>query len=207
MTDAKLPPRWAFYNPSKSWYVANLSVREARLVLKTLSTLELKSLYVTRENEKAWHKLDSSFCEPIRTDLNEFYFDSNIYPEIKGLADSETSQTTIVQSQKSPKVFHERKFERVFIQIPIEIHVGAKQFQSVTEDISEGGIRCKDILPDWVAGYFAIILKPKDHTPIELHCSIVEDQNLERYRIEVVSLQADPKFIQFCNWLSSKKES
>lgn len=196
---------WALYNPAKSWCLANLSAREARAVVKTLSTLEQKSLYLTREKEKRWYKLDESFCEAIRNDQNEFNLDLIKYPEIRGLEDQETSQTTIVQTNKTPKVFLERKFERVFIQVPIEIHVGQRQFRSITEDISEGGIRCKDILPDWVAGYFAIVLKPQNHPELELHCSIVEDQKTDRYRIEIVSLQADPKFISFCGWLATKK--
>lgn len=205
MSESKPQPRWALYNPTKSWFVANLSAREVRLVLKTLSTLESKSLYITREEQKNWYKLDQSFCEPIRVQLDEFNFDAAVYPEIKDLADSENSQTTVVQTAKVQKVFLERKFERVFIKIPIEIHVGQKIFKSETEDISEGGIRCKDILPDWVAGYFAIILKPFGYTEIELHCSIVEDQKTQRYRIEIVSLPTDPKFVEFSNWLSSQK--
>lgn len=193
-------PQWILYNPNRSWFLGQLSAREARVIIKTLSFLELKSLLVTREKETEWYRLDHPFCEPIRLDFAEFNVTEASLPSIPVFEDEEI---TSVQDLKAPQSFQVRRFQRVEKAVPIEIFVGSKSIKTTTADISEGGIRVKDVLPDWVAGYFAVTLNPTAQQTLEVHCSIVEDQKRDRYRIEIVSLPTDPKYVDYCLWIQT----
>jgi len=192
---------WILHNPIRPWTLAGLSAREARLVLETLSMTEKRVLQVTREFKSSWYKLEDAFCAPITMSLKEFAPPANL-PVIPNELEQET---TTVHLLMQSKVFKDRKFDRLFIQLPVEIIAAGQSFQSVTEDISEGGLRVKDLLPDWIAGYFVTIVKTSERN-FEMHCSIVEDQKKDRYRIEIVAPENDSQYVSYCEWVKSQKD-
>lgn len=192
---------WILRNPLRGWTLGGLTAREARLVISTLSSAERILLHVMREGKPEWFRLSSAFSAPLLLDLKEFPVPTNL-PEVP--EDSEP-ESTRVQLVGKAKEFRDRKFDRLFMNVPVEVLASGHTFQTTTEDLSEGGLRVRDLLPDWIAGYFIVVMKaPTDE--FELYCSMVEDQKKDRFRIEVVSQENDPQYLKYCSWVKEQRE-
>lgn len=96
--------------------------------------------------------------------------------------------------------FIARKFTRIRKKFSIEIECNGKVFKTSSYDISVGGIRLNDPLPEWVAGYCKVrVINAFNRDYVELMCSIVEDQRPDsRVRIELFPLD---KIEEFQRWL------
>lgn len=80
-----------------------------------------------------------------------------------------------------------RRYGRRSARFRVEIVSGQRHFVSYTRDISLGGIRLEDPLPEWVAGYCtAIVARPGIPKPLEFLCTVVENQVPgDKHRIEI----------------------
>lgn len=192
---------WILRNSLRGWTLGGLTAREARLVIATLSSAERILLHVMREGKPEWFRLSSAFSAPLLLDLKEFPVPVNL-PEVP---EDHEPESTRVQLAGKIKEFRDRKFDRLFVNVPVEVIASGHSFQTTTEDLSEGGLRVRDLLPDWIAGYFIVMLRIQSEE-IELYCSMVEDQKKDRFRVEVVSQESDPQYIKYCAWVKQQRE-
>lgn len=188
---------WALHNSIKNWTLYDLTEREAQIILNTLSTNELKLIYICQSESTAWERFDSAIHQklvnpnvtkqgrfpPVNIDLQIGEFDSEIF---------------VIQPRK---VLTPRLHGRYTVELPITIETSGKVFDSSTIDISEGGFYLKDFIPDWVAGYFLVKVKGFKGT-FQIMCSIVENQK-SRHRIQIVSEDSDPNYQMYRQWLQS----
>lgn len=95
-----------------------------------------------------------------------------------------------------------RRYTRYGVNIPVKVVNNTQEFLTLTRDISEGGVRLADSLPDAFAGYCQVVLTPADRSPLHLLCSLVEDQEDGKYHLEFVDSEGQADFIA---WLRRQK--
>lgn len=189
---------WALHNPVKSWTLYNLTEVEVRFLILTFSVGELRAARVCKKNEGNWHEIiKENYPDFFSKTQTEHYFKQDDYPEIVSTdtVDSEKQYFVI----KPNKILHPRLHTRYEVAVSCVL-VGSnnKEFVTKTIDLSEGGLYFQDTIPNWVAGYFLVVISDK----YQLMCSLVEDQK-EKKRVQIVSEESDFNFIQFKNWLST----
>lgn len=189
---------WALHNPIKSWTLYNLTVAEVRFLILTLSVSELRSARVCKKNENSWQEISKeTYPDLFLKTQTEHYFKQDAYPEIisTDMVDSDKQYFVI----KPSRILHPRLHTRHEVSATCVL-VGSndKEFKTKTIDLSEGGLYFQDIIPNWVAGYFLVVVNDK----FQLMCSLVEDQK-EKKRVQIVSEESDFNFVQFKNWLST----
>lgn len=90
-----------------------------------------------------------------------------------------------------------RRSIRFPVQMPVVVQTTVSQFSTWTVDVSEGGVRLLDPLPDHFAGYSQVVLMPENHLPIHLLASPVEDQKDGRYHLEFMDSEEQAQFIKW----------
>lgn len=188
---------WALHNSIKNWTLYDLTDREAQIILNTLSTNELKLIYICQLESTAWERFDSATHQKL---VNPNVTKQGRFPPVNidlqiGELDSEIF---VIQPRK---VLTPRLHGRYSVELPITIETSGKVFDSATIDISEGGFYIKDFIPDWIAGYFLVKIKGFKNT-FQIMCSIVENQK-SRHRIQIVSEDSDPNYQMYRQWLQS----
>lgn len=190
--------KWALHNLLKGWTLTNLSDREVQLLVSSLSANEVRLTKIAQENQSKWESLTGPQFSKF---LIKPEFPLNGFPSLDQLKDSRENESGggyfIIQSQK--KVLP-RLHIRHDLHLPCTINGANNKFNTKTHDISEGGIQFEDIIPDWVAGYFVVVLQTATGE-FQLMCSLVEDQK-EKKRVQIVSEESDPQFTLYKDWLS-----
>ncbi len=159
-----------------------LTESEARLLLHTLSLAERRVVWAWKKGLESWVHLDHESC----AELNAPYTARD--PGAPALPATVEDEITAVHSSiRKVKRFQQRP-ERKSASVPAEIIQGQQTFRTRTENVSDGGIKFVDVLPDWVAGYFTVILGLA-HGPVEVTCMLVEDQKDAKTRVEVVETE------------------
>src|SRR5690606_17303000 len=87
-----------------------------------------------------------------------------------------------------------RRHDRYKVNIPVRIQNSYYHFDTVTEDVSEGGLRLKDPLPDLFAGYCQIVFHPNSDLSFVVLANLVEDQRNARLHLEFVDTDEQWKF-------------
>ena len=189
---------WALHNPLKSWTLYNLSERELKLLIMSLSDSEITLVKICKKNETSWQSIDRDIhSNLLKKDNLDPFNGSADFPVVipRSEAPTDTEYFTI----KPNKVLQPRLHNRYELVIPCVLLGGNnKVFATETKDLSEGGLYFKDIVPGWIAGYFLVIVNSK----YQLMCSLVEDQK-EKKRVQIVSEDSDYHFVQYKNWLST----
>lgn len=187
---------WAVYNALKFWTLYNLSEDEVRLLLLTFSDNELKLTKICKMNDSKWESvLGEAYSAFLSPEIRLRYQDDSGYPSLEYKSDSDTDDSFFKKAAK--KVQHPRLHNRYEKRVVCGILSGQnKEFATETIDLSEGGLYFKDIIPDWVAGYFIVTV----NTEFALLCSLVEDQK-EKTRVQIVADENDPQFILYREWL------
>ena len=186
---------WAVYNTLKFWTLYNLTDEEVSLLLMTFSDNELKLTKICKMNDSKWesalHASNSDFLKP---DKKLKYSEAKNYPSLELRGDS-GEDTGFFKT--TAKVMHPRLHNRYEKRISCGILSGQnKEFSTQTIDLSEGGLYFKDIIPDWVAGYFIVTV----NNEYALLCSLVEDQK-EKTRVQIVADENDPQYTLYREWL------
>ena len=100
-----------------------------------------------------------------------------------------------------------RLYERIEreLEVVIEGLNRDQKFHSQTVDLSEGGIYFKDVIPDWVSGYF-IVAFIYEHQRCQIMCALVEDQKI-KHRVQVMSEENDSHYLVYKNFLDRMRKS
>lgn len=187
---------WAVHNSVKGWTLYNLAQKEVQLLIKTLTSNEVRMTFVAQKNT-LWVKLDQKIHEEL------FNYESRSpegFEKFEEKQDQE--QDTDFFIFKPVRRHLDRVHERKEFEVSIVLEGQSQQFKSTTIDLSEGGIYLKDVIPDWISGYFVVrIIDQKEI--LQLICCLVEDQKI-RQRIQVVSEENDQHFLKYKSWLSTK---
>ncbi len=189
---------WALYNALKFWTLYNLSEDEVRLLLLTFSDNELKLTKICKTNDSKWDSvLAPAYSAFLSPEIKLRYQHADDYPSLELKNDSDTDDSFFKKAAK--KTQHPRLHNRYEKRVLCGILSGQnKEFSTETIDLSEGGLYFKDIIPDWVAGYFIVTV----NSEFALLCSLVEDQK-EKTRVQIVADENDPQFNLYREWLQT----
>lgn len=189
--------KWALYNLLKGWTLTDLTEREVRLLIASMSANEIRLTKIAKQNQPSWDSLTDTQYAFL---LEKPEMPMAGYPTTQHLKDPRDSDTGsgyfIIQAKK--KILP-RLHQRYDLHIESSILSANKNFETKTQDISEGGIQFEDIVPDWVAGYFVVVLHTGEGD-FQVMCSLVEDQK-EKRRVQIVSEDSDPQYCLFKEWL------
>lgn len=181
---------WCIVNPVRNWKLEGLSKKELELLVVTLSDLERSTCRVFKKGDSTWKTL-SDFSELDFSRSFEHQVDCPELPDNMGLRKNpqegaeDTSRVLIRSIPVLPRE-PERHFERFPLETTVKVILGQKTFEATTDNLSLGGIRLKEPLPTWVAGYYAVFLTLPDGVLLELVCSVAEDQKeQDRMRMEI----------------------
>lgn len=168
-----------------------------------MSVNEIRLSQVCREGDKQWMPLaEKDFPELFQVVTSH----SEKFPEQQNRRDSAYDTDYFVIRPK--RVIQPRLHERYETAVYCSILSSTKTFKTATIDLSEGGLYFKDLIPEWVAGYFIVAvhgLNSSDQTQFQLMCSLVEDQK-EKKRVQIVSEEQDPQFLLYKEWLLTLKK-
>lgn len=176
-----------------------MSHDEACLLVSTLTTAEVNLSLAWRSDWKQWQKLNATECQEL---FRERAVAGQTPPPIPSkMIDDEHDETTQVRPSSQLKQKTARKFLRCKVEIPCDVIVGEHVFSTRSQDISGGGFCFQDSLPEWVAGYFTVVLKKEP--PLEFTCRIVEDQKQNRLRAEIMDNSRPEALEALQNWLEA----
>lgn len=188
---------WALYNALKNWTLYNLSEQDVKLLLLTFSENELKLAKLCKSGDSNWNNvLFPEFAHLLKKENGDRYQASDVFPLLLEQNDAKTD--TGFFGMKGGKVVHPRLYNRIEKTVSCSIHLNDKNFATETVDLSEGGLYFKDVIPDWIAGYFIVEVDSK----FRLMCSLVEDQK-EKSRVQIVSEENDPHYVSYREWLAA----
>ncbi|MGE0631043.1 MAG: PilZ domain-containing protein [Pseudobdellovibrionaceae bacterium] len=193
---------WSIINPLRNWKLEGLSKKEIELLIVSFSDLERSTCRIFKKGDKDWKPI-SDFSELDFSRSFENKIDCPPLPENVALrknpheGEEDTTQVLIRSNSALPRE-PERHYDRYPLEVTVRVVMGNKNFETNTEKLSLGGIRLKEPLPAWVAGYYPVFLALPDQTELELVCSVAEDQNVQdRHRMEIADV---PKTIQYKVW-------
>lgn len=168
-----------------------------------MSVNEIRLSQVCQQGDKQWKPLiEKDFPELFQS--VESHPDQ--FPEQQNRRDSAYDTDYFVIRPK--RVIQPRLHERYETAVHCSILSSTKTFKTTTIDLSEGGLYFKDLIPEWVAGYFIVAihgLDSFDGTKFQLMCSLVEDQK-EKKRVQIVSEEQDSQFLLYKEWLLTLKK-
>lgn len=193
---------WAIHNALRNWTLYGLSEREVQLIMNTLSTNELKLISLCNSADLIWHPLDSSQHQSFISTEGK---DKGEFPEPTPRVEQSSDAEYFVIRPK--KVILPRLHERIEIELDVMIEglSRSQQFKSQTIDLSEGGIHFKDVIPDWVSGYFIVVVSHQEQSH-QIMCALVEDQKV-KHRVQVMSEENDSHYISYKNFLDRLRKN
>lgn len=191
--------QWALHNTLKGWTLFDLTSNEVQLLVSAMSVNEVKLSKVCKKDSTSWAPLREA-------DYPDFFIKKNItaknkYPELGNEEKTSEGHTDTEYFVVRPRSQVPRLHNRFEIEVACSISSSRNSFTTKTIDLSEGGLFFKDILPDWIAGYF-IVKIIDDQSIYQLMCSLVEDQK-EKRRVQIVSEDSDLQYMLFKAWLHS----
>lgn len=190
---------WALHNSIKGWTLYGLSEREVHLLIHSMTANELKTLSICEVSEKKWNIFESEKFSKIHLMAGKM---RNDFPEPSLGSDQDYQESQAEYFIVKPKkVKVPRLHDRIDIEIQASIVGHSQQFNSVTVNLSEGGIYFKDLIPDWVSGYFIVVVLHQNQN-FQIMCSLVEDQKIKN-RVQIVSEESDPHFINYKRFLET----
>lgn len=186
---------WSVYNSIKSWTLYGLNLREVQLLVNSMSINEIKLSKVTADAGLNWQNLTVQNFPHFFSNTGKDQLNCLTYQPDEVQLDHDTDFFIIKPKREHLARLHKR-FEMAF---KVILEGQSKSFESVTIDISEGGIYFKDSIPDWVSGYFVVRIYSAINS-YQVICSLVEDQKIKQ-RVQIVSEDNDPHFLKYKEWL------
>ena len=193
---------WALHNPLKSWTLKDLSDHELKLLTGTLTVAERQLCLLWRTGWSEWQRLCQSEgfkspAPPIEIEglppipSNALHAEGDDITQVKTLA-------------KGPaRLRQDRRHGRHEVRVPVEIIQGEQSFRTETLDISYSGVRFKDPIPDWVAGYFTVVFRGPGQA-FEITCALVEDQKDQKDCAEVFDTNDEESGLKdYFTWVNS----
>lgn len=197
--------RWALHNPLKSWTLKDMMDHELQLVMGTLTSAERQLCLIWKKGWADWKRMatiaDFEFQPPIAIVEGAPPLPGN--PLLQG--EEEVTQVKIL-GRGPDRQMEDRRHGRHEICVPVEIIQGSQTFRTETLDISTSGVRFKDPIPDWVAGYFTVLFRGP-LPPFEITCALVEDQKNNKDCAEVFDTNDEESGLQtYLAWVKSFAE-
>ncbi len=192
---------WAIHNSLKGWTLYDLTDREAQLLVNSMSQNEIKLAKVCVAG-LAWENLDKEKHGSIfsaqagLTGIDKYQKYEN---KVSVGDDAADTGYFVIQPKKT---FYPRLFDRIDLAVKASIIGQTQVFDTLTIDLSEGGIHFQDHIPSWLSGYFIVKIVVHEAS-YSVMCSLVEDQK-EKKRVQIVSEENDPQFVKYKNWLHSQ---
>lgn len=181
---------WSLNCDFHNWTVHDLSTNEARVILETLRDSEKATVLVWKPGWAAWKPLRDAECEEL-LHTRVVKIKAPIIPSVQDY----DSEITAVRPLKAETPFVTRKFNRFDVDYPAKLISGTQEFETRVLDLSEGGLRIKDPVPDWVAGYTTVVIIVEDGRQLELMCSLAEDQKHAKTRLEIAPSDKQSDFL------------
>jgi hypothetical protein len=194
---------WAIHNPLKSWTLAGLSLRECQLLVASMTDAEMKVSWAHLEGWTDWKPLSEPECHDLFLHKDEAHPTLPAVPQMLQDDDHEITQVRMITMVQKQKEIVKRKFTRFTAKIPAKIIMGTYNFETHTMDLSEGGFCFEDRLPEWVAGYFTVVLGIPGKS-FEFNCFLAEDQKKDKFRSEIAPTTAEKVLEEFGTWLAAQ---
>ena len=186
--------RWALNSDFHNWTIHDLSQREAQIVVESLRDSEKASLMVWRSGWTQWRGLRDAEC----SDLLHSRVIHKEAPEVARADENFDPEITAVRSATANKPsFALRKATRFEAEYPVTVVCIDKEFKTVSVDVSEGGLKLQDAMPEWVAGYCTLLIAVEDGQILEVLGSLAEDQKHFKTRFEIVPSDKHSEFIEW----------
>jgi hypothetical protein len=186
-------------NLDEGWLVANLTESEARAIFAVLSPVARLSIRVWSDGWPTWLPLDAPECAFIHV--------LRLQTQNPPVIQQPTEQTEITQVfvpkaplpevNVVPAPTANRRHRRFDVQIQVVVQTAGTRFETETLDVSEGGIRLRDPLPEQLAGYCQVVFSPASGPTLSVLASPVEDQRGSRVHLEFVDTTEQWKFIEW----------
>lgn len=191
---------YALHNALKGWTLYDLSEREVQIVINSLSKNEINLTKVCEASSLKWVELSSTRWPHL---FSETALKSKVFQEYVDTSSvtAEKTDTEYYVVRAPQKNFHERAHQRVSIVLKTRIIGATADFETTTQDVSEGGIQLADVIPQWVSGYFIVEIEHLENK-FSIMCSLVEDQATKK-RVQIMSEENDPNFVRYKTWLKS----
>jgi hypothetical protein len=205
--NSRQPHLWCLYDNVNKRVIEGLLFDEARAVISSLETEVLEHWWAWRDDWADWKAISevAGLTEIIYRASTTKYPDPSTLGQVDArtiapqglhtvqetsLADLSVAKIESEESDISNVTFTLRSSKRFKKRYSVYIELDEKMFKSHTRDISVGGLNLEDPLPSWVQGHFKVrIGKPNNKKQIELKCCLVELDNEERRRIQILPLQ------------------
>ena len=192
---------WALHNPLKGWTLYDLQLEEVQAVINTLTPNEARLLKVSQKGQQTWEAFNQTTHALL---LSNKKLSGEGYASLDQIEKSSTESTDFF-IVKAKKIITPRLHERIECELEAIIDASFQVFKTKTVDVSEGGVNFKDVIPDWVSGYF-IVTVFYQQKPYQVMCSMVEDQKI-RHRVQVVSEDADSHYVNYKKMVQALKVS
>jgi hypothetical protein len=194
--------QWALHNPLKSWTLKGLNDRELKLIAGTLTAAEMNLTLIWKKGWTEWKRLNQ--VEGFMAAENALTMAGAPPIPANALHHQEDEITQVkIASYEPVRLRKDRRHNRHEVCVPVEIVQSSQSFRTETLDVSESGVRFKDDIPDWVAGYFTVIFR-FDTTPFEVTCALVEDQKKKKDCAEVFDTNDEESGLQrYLEWVRS----
>lgn len=189
---------WGLHNALKGWTLYDLAVNDVQLLVQVMSANEIRLCKVCTKDSAIWASLTEVEHPQF---FNAKKNSSESYPALhqteKTIAGETDTEYFVVRPRKQLPRLHKRHD----LSIACKVNSTTKSIDTITVNLSEGGLQFKDTLPEWIAGYFIVALMIPSGS-VQLMCSLVEDQK-EKKRVQIVSEDTDPQYLIYQNWLTS----
>lgn len=194
------PKRWALNCDFHNWTVQDLSLREAQIILETLRDSEKATVLVWRTGWPTWRSLKHPSCSELMYTRIQ-----NIEAPHLNINIENDSEITAVRPMSNESPFQARKYKRFSAAYPCLVLSNQKEFATQTVDLSRGGIRLANSVPDWVAGYCTLRLEVESGVSLSVICALAEDQKDFKTRFEVVSNEGDVP-TEYTKWFDAQEQ-
>ena len=194
--------RWGLHNPLKSWTLTDLTDHELKLLAGTLTEAERQLCLVWKKDWNQWRRITTveGFSEPEAS--SQVMLGAPPIPADALQTVEEITQVKIM-TKEPQRLMQDRRHGRHEVRVPVEIIQGTQTFRTETLDISLSGVRFKDPIPDWVAGYFTVLFRKPDKS-FEITCALVEDQKENKNCAEVFDTNDEESGLKtYLDWVKS----
>lgn len=172
--------------------------------MASMTDAEMKVSWAHHENWPEWKPLSEPECHDLFLFKDVDHPSLPALPQITQEDDHEITQVRMITSVQKIREPIVRKYVRYTAKIPVEIMLSSYSFSTHTLDLSEGGFCFEDKLPDWVAGYFTVVMNTPDKM-FEFTCFLAEDQKKDKFRAEIAPTTAEKVLEEFRTWLIAQK--
>ncbi|MGZ3797334.1 MAG: PilZ domain-containing protein, partial [Pseudobdellovibrionaceae bacterium] len=169
----------------------------------SMTDSEMKVSWVHQKKWSDWKPLSHQECHELFLFQDGEAVNLPSLPHITQEDDHEITEVRVVSSILEVHEPIRRKHIRFLAKISVEIVIGTQSFPTHTLDLSEGGFCFADKLPDWVAGYFTVVLNTSEKI-FEFNCFLAEDQKKDKFRAEIAPTTSEKVIAEFRSWLFSQ---